>query len=296
VNRDAILAGVPEALDRARRALDWLKGIAYVFQDEIDSFANFPTLFMGLVDEQGRLDPYDGILRVCNERGEQVLDLRDHRKYGDVIGEHVEPWTYLKFPYFKPLGYPDGIYRVGPLARLVCADRCGTPIADRELSEFRLRIGRAPMSSFHYHWARLIEAIYGIERIAELLQLPHILDDRVQAIASVNRLEGVGTSEAPRGTLIHHYKIDRHGIMTWANLIIATGHNNLAMNRGVKQVAQRFVDGERLQEGMLNRVEAVVRAFDPCLSCSTHAWGKMPLQIDLRNAAGEVVDTVARKA
>lgn len=295
-NRDAILEGVPAALDRARRALEWLKSIAFRFQDEIDVFANFPTLFVGLVDEDGSLDHYDGVLRVCDERGEKVVELRDHRKYGQLIGEHVEPNSYLKSPYFLPRGYPDGIYRVGPLARLVCADRCGTPVADRELSEFRLRIGRAPSSSFHYHWARLIEAIYGVERIAQLLADPVILDQRVQATAGVNRLEGVGISEAPRGTIVHHYRITPDGQMQWANLIIATGHNNLAMNRGVKQVAERFVDGNRLQEGMLNRVEAVIRAFDPCLSCSTHAWGQMPLRIQLCDARGRLVDQLSRDA
>lgn len=293
-NREAILAGVPEALERARRALDWLKSIAYKFQEEIEVFANFPTLFMGLVDSEGRLDHYDGLVRVCDERGEKLVDLADHRKYGELIGEHVEPWTYLKFPYFLPRGYPDGIYRVGPLARLVCAERCGTPVADRELSDFRLRLGRAPSSSFHFHWARLIEAIYGVERIAQLLDDPTVLDERVQATAGVNRLEGVGISEAPRGTLIHHYRISPEGQMRWANLIIATGHNNLAMNRGVRQVAEHYIRGERIAEGILNRVEAVIRAFDPCLSCSTHAWGKMALRIELRNAQGQVVDQVVR--
>mgnify|MGYP006276869749 CR=1 FL=1 len=293
-HRSAILEGIPAALDRARRALDWLKSIAFRFQDEIDVFANFPTLHMGLVNERGELDHYDGALRVCDEEGKTLTQLREPRRYGELIGEHVEPWTYLKFPYYAPRGYPDGIYRVGPLSRLVCADRCGTPIADHELSEFRLRIGRAPTSSFHYHWARLIEAVYGIERIEQLLNDPDILDDRVQATAGVNRLEGVGISEAPRGTLIHHYRITPDGQMKWANLIIATGHNNLAMNRGVRQVAERFVDGNSLQEGMLNRVEAVVRAFDPCLSCSTHAWGQMPLRIELRDAQGAIVDTQSR--
>ncbi|MFO0904997.1 MAG: Ni/Fe hydrogenase subunit alpha [Pirellulales bacterium] len=295
-NRDAILAGVPAALDRARRALEWLKSVAYRFQQEIEVFANFPTLHMGLVDPHGALDHYDGVLRVCDETGATIAELKEPRRYGELIGEHVEPWTYLKFPYFQPRGFPDGIYRVGPLSRLVCADRCGTPVADHELSEFRLRIGRAPTSSFHYHWARLIEAVYGVERIEQLLRDPGILAERVQATAGVNRLEGVGISEAPRGTLVHHYQITPDGQMKWANLIIATGHNNLAMNRGVKQVAQRFVDGARLHEGMLNRVEAVVRAFDPCLSCSTHAWGQMPLRIELRSAAGQILDSLARNS
>ncbi|MFM7070836.1 MAG: Ni/Fe hydrogenase subunit alpha [Planctomycetota bacterium] len=293
-HRDAIREGLAEAFDRARRVLDWLASTVHRFEQEIESFANFPTLFMGLVGPDGQLEHYDGALRVCDARGAVVVDIHDPRRYGEYIGEHVEPWSYLKSPYFRPGGYPDGIYRVGPLARLICAERCGTPLADEALTVFRERWGRAPSSSFHYHWARLIEIVYGLERIARLLDDPAILDERVQSTAGVNRLEGVGISEAPRGTIIHHYKISPDGLMQWANLIIATGHNNLAMNRGVKQVAERFVDGKRLEEGMLNRVEAVVRAFDPCLSCSTHAWGQMPLEIQLRDAAGQIVDRLVR--
>lgn len=293
-DRDEILEGVPKALLRAHRALDWLKAEAHKFQDEIDVFANFESLFLGMVSSTGDLELYDGPLRFCDAQGQGVVDVPDHRSYGDYIAEHVEPWTFLKFPYFKPRGYEQGMYRVGPLARLVVANRCGTPQADRELSEFRLRIGRAPTSSFYYHWARLIEAIYGIEQIQKLLSAPDICETHVQSTAGVNRLEGIGISEAPRGTLIHHYRVDRHGQMRWANLIIATGHNNTALNRGVRQVAERFVDGNQLQEGMLNRVEAVVRAFDPCLSCSTHAWGQMQLRIQLRTADGTIVDELRR--
>lgn len=293
-HRDAIREGLAEAFERARRVLDWLASTVHRFEQEIESFANFPTLFMGLVGPDGLLEHYDGALRVCDAHGAVVVDIHDPRRYGEYIGEHVEPWSYLKSPYFRPGGYPDGIYRVGPLARLICAERCGTPLADEALTVFRERWGRAPSSSFHYHWARLIEIVYGLERISRLLDDPAILDERVQSTAGVNRLEGVGISEAPRGTIIHHYKISPDGLMQWANLIIATGHNNLAMNRGVKQVAERFVDGHRLEEGMLNRVEAVVRAFDPCLSCSTHAWGQMPLEIQLRDAAGQIVDRLVR--
>ncbi len=295
-HRDAIRAGIADAFERARRTLDWLAAAAHRFERESDAFANFPTLFMGLVGPEGQLEHYDGVLRVCDARGAVVVDMHDPRRYGEYIGEHVEPWSYLKSPYYRPGGYPDGIYRVGPLARLVCAERCGTPAADEALGAFRARWGRAPSSSFHYHWARLIEIVYGLERIEQLLEDPAILDSRVQSTAGVNRLEGVGISEAPRGTIIHHYKIAPDGLMQWANLIIATGHNNLAMNRGVRQVAERFVDGQRLEEGMLNRVEAVVRAFDPCLSCSTHAWGQMPLEIRLLDAAGQVVDRIVRAA
>jgi NAD-reducing hydrogenase large subunit len=293
-HRDAIRAGIADAFERVRRTLDWLVSAVDRFEREIDAFANFPTLFMGLVGPDGQLEHYDGTLRVCDARGAVVVDIRDPRRYGEYIGEHVEPWSYLKSPYYRPGGYPEGIYRVGPLARLVCAERCGTSVADEALAAFRARWGRAPSSSFHYHWARLIEIVYGLERIQQLLEDPAILESRVQSTAGVNRLEGVGISEAPRGTIIHHYKISSDGLMQWANLIIATGHNNLAMNRGVKQVAERFVDGDRLEEGMLNRVEAVVRAFDPCLSCSTHAWGQMPLEIQLCDAAGQIIDRLVR--
>ncbi len=293
-DRDAILAAIPDALERIGRGLERFHAVQDNYPAEVDAFANFPTLFAGLVNAEGTLEHYDGTLRFVDEQARPVAELAHPRDYPDFIGEAVENYTYLKFPYFKPRGYPEGIYRVGPLARLVVAERCGTPLADRELGLFRSRLGRAPQSSFHYHWARLVEILYGIEKIRELLEEPDILDEHVRARARPNRFEGVGISEAPRGTLIHHYKIDKHGLMTWANMIIATGHNNLAMNRGVKQVAERFIDGRKLQEGMLNRVEAVIRCFDPCLSCSTHALGQMPLRVELKGPEGEVFDVLTR--
>jgi NAD-reducing hydrogenase large subunit len=206
----------------------------------------------------------------------------------------VHPWTYLKTTYYKPLGYPDGIYRVGPLARLNVIDGCHTPRAGQEWAEFRELDRGAVLSSFYYHYARLIEIIYSLESMEQLLTAPGILDTNVRAHASANNSEGVGMSEAPRGTLVHHYKVDGNGLITWANLIIATGHNNAAMNRGVLQVARHFVHGNRLTEGMLNRVEAVIRAFDPCLSCSTHADGRMALEVQLLSSGGELLDTLRR--
>jgi len=223
-----------------------------------------------------------------------VADKLDPTNYQEYMGEAVEPDSYLKSPYYKPRGYPEGIYRVGPLARLNIADRCGTPRADQEWAEFRELDRGAVLSSFYYHYARLIEIIYGIERIELLLNDPDILSKHVRAFAGPNNLEGIGVSEAPRGTLIHHYKVDENGLMVWANMIIATGHNNLALNRGVLQVAKHFVNGNKLTEGMLNRVEAVVRAFDPCLSCSTHAAGHMALQIKLLDPDGVVLDELHR--
>ena len=214
--------------------------------------------------------------------------------YEDYLGEAVEPWSYLKSAYWKAAGYPDGLYRVGPLARLNVIDRLGTEEADAELAEYRQRLGRYPTSSFHYHYARLVEILHCIDAIAVLLDSPDILDQNVLARADVNRHEGVGVAEAPRGTLIHHYRVDDDGLIRWVNLVIATGHNNLAMNRGVLEVARRYVDGQRLTEGMLNRVEAVIRCYDPCLSCSTHALGQMALRLQLIGPDGAVVDELAR--
>jgi NAD-reducing hydrogenase large subunit len=212
--------------------------------------------------------------------------------YAAHIGEASLPDSYLKAPYYRPVGFPDGIYRVGPLARLNVAERCGTPEADAELEEYRGRFGRIVQSGFHYHYARLIEALYALERMQQLLDDPAILGTKVRAHAGVNSSEGTGIIEAPRGTLIHNYRVDDNGAITWANLIVATGRNNLAMSRGVLQVAKRFVDGNKIQEGALNRVSALIRAYDPCLSCSTHAIGLAPVVVELRSSDGRLLDEV----
>ncbi|NDJ87251.1 MAG: Ni/Fe hydrogenase subunit alpha [Chloroflexi bacterium] len=292
--RDAILAGIPEAKATTQRTLEWFKSILGDYREEISAFANFSTMFMGLVGPDNTLEFYDGQLRMMDAGGNIINPNIPPYEYQDYIGEAAEEWSYLKSPYYRPVGYPDGLYRVGPLARLNIAERAGTPLADAEMEEFKQLSLQERMSSFYFHYARLIEILHGIERIEELLHAPDILDPRVQATASANSPEGVGISEAPRGTLIHHYRIDTQGIMTWANLIIATGNNNLAMDRGVAQAAKHFVKGEKIEEGMLNRVEAVIRAFDPCLSCSTHAVGQMPLHIELLSPDGAVVDQVQR--
>jgi NAD-reducing hydrogenase large subunit len=292
--RDKIRAMLPEALEIGQRTINWFKRTLDQFSAEARAFGNFPTWFMGLVTPQGGLEHYDGFLRICNANGGVVEDMIAPERYQEFIAEATEPFSYMKFPYLRKEGYPEGIYRVGPLARLNIIDRCGTPVADQEWAEFRELHRGVVLSSFHYHYARLIEIIYTAERIGELLDDPHILNKHVRALARVNAEEGVGVSEAPRGTLIHHYKVDSNGLITWANLIIATGHNNLAMNKGVLQVAQRFVDGNKIQEGMLNRVEALIRCYDPCLSCATHAVGSMPLRVELVSPDGEVVDECCR--
>lgn len=294
--RDTLLALLPEALEIAKRSYAFYKTLVPRFEDEIAHFGTEPTLFLSLVSRTGQLEHYDGLLRIKDAKGRLIEDGVDPHHYGSLIGETVEDFSYMKFPYYKPFGYPQGVYRVGPLARLNNADSCGTPYADVALAEFRMLQESGPVnSSFHYHYARLVEIIYAIEMMGRLLHDPEILDSRVRARARSNRSEGIGVAEAPRGMLMHHYRIDEAGLITWVNLIIATGHNNLAMNQSIRQVARTYVDGKQLREGMLNRVEAVVRCFDPCLSCASHAVGQMPLWIELRDAEGRLLDTLNRR-
>jgi NAD-reducing hydrogenase large subunit len=292
--RAAILQEIPDARARARRTLEWFKANVATWADEVAHLGEFPSLHMGLVHESGNAAYSDGLLRVVDGNGWVLADGVDPRSYWDYLGETVEPWSYLKSTYFKPLGYPAGIYRVGPLARLNVVERLGTLAADAELAEYRERLGRYPSSSFHYHYARLIEIVHCIDMIDEILSDPDILNPHVRARAQVNRNEGVGVSEAPRGVLIHHYRVDDDGLVQWVNLVIATGHNNLAMNRSVLQTARHYVHGADVKEGMLNRVEAVIRCYDPCLSCSTHAVGQMPLLVDIRDVEGALIRQVSR--
>lgn len=289
--RQTILAMLPEGIELVQQTLVWFRGVLHQYADEIAAFAAFRTLFMGLVNEADELEMYDGKLRLVDGERHKIVDGLAPEEYARFIGEAVETHTYLKSPFYKPLGYPDGVYRVGPLARLNLVSACGTPRADEALAYFRTLDAQ---SSFHYHYARLIEMLYCFEQIEVLLNTSDILSERVRAHAQPNNSEGIGVAEAPRGTLIHHYRIDDNGLITYANLIIATGHNNLAMDRGVLEVAKRYVHGARLNEGMLNRVEAMIRAFDPCLSCSTHAIGKMPLRLQLLDPQGQVIEEIER--
>ena len=292
--RDEILAMMPEAFHSIKLALAAYKQIADSFRPEIEVFANFPTNYLGLINEDESIEFTDGLLRLIGPGGHVIEDGITANHFTEIVGEAVEPYSYTKFAYYKPLGYPNGSYRVGPLARLNIVRTMGTPLADIELAEFKQLALGPVQSSFYYHHARLIDILYGIEKIEQILSDPHILDKHVRAVAGVNRLEGAGQAEAPRGTLHHHYKVDENGLITWANLVIATGQNNNAMNRGVAQAARHYIKDGKFTEGLLNRVEAVVRTFDPCLSCSTHAFGQMPLAISLLSADGKVVDQVVR--
>ena len=298
-NRDYLRSRLPEAFATVQSALAFFKQYAEMHAEEVDHFGNFPTLFAGLVSKEGGLwEHYDGYLRIMDSEGRILVDQFDPRRYAEIIGEAVEPWSYLKSPYYKPLGYPDGAYRVGPLARLNICSGMGTPLADAELAEFRQR-GNAQgivTSSFMYHYARLIEILAALERIQMLLEDADILSPRVRASGGINKLHGVGVSEAPRGTLFHDYEVDERGMIRRVNLIIATGQNNIAMNRTVKQIAQHWIHGATngIPEGLLNRVEAGIRAFDPCLSCSTHAIGQMPMVVTLIDSQGRVIAEARR--
>jgi NAD-reducing hydrogenase large subunit len=289
--RDRFLAAIPQAFATTEKTLGIFKSVLDGFAEEIANFGSEPTMYAGLVDHAGNLQLYDGVLRFRAADGTVVQDVAAEH-YSQFVAEATVNNSYLKAPFYRPMGYPAGIYRVGPLGRINTAEAMGTPRADAELVEFRQRFGRLAHSSFLYHYARLIEVLYALECMKVLLQEPDVLDTHVRATAGVNALEGVGMIEAPRGTLIHHYKVDENGAIVWANLIVATGHNHRAISDGVRQVSEHFIHGDRLREGMLNRVSALVRAYDPCLSCSTHAMGAPALDISLVDSQGALLDRI----
>lgn len=292
--RERIRAWLPEAYATTQTAFDLFKKTIETHRKEIQIFGNFPSLFMGLVDPEGAWEHHGGKLRFTDSSGSVIADQLDPQKYYDYISESVQPNSYLKSPYYTPLGLPEGMYRVGPLARLNVAEHMGTPKADAELKKFK-KMGRgAVTSSFLYHYARLIEILASIERIEAYLEDPELLSDELRAEAGINSLRGVGVSEAPRGTLFHDYTVDRDGLLKKVNLIVATGQNNLAMNRTVAQIARHYVQGNDIPEPMLNRIEHGIRCYDPCLSCSTHAVGQMPLQVRLLAPDGSVLKEVIR--
>jgi len=264
-------------------------------QREIQIYGNFPSLFMGLVAEDGTWEHHGGKLRFTDSSGSIIADQIEVARYAEFIGEAVQNSSYLKSPYYLPLGFPDGIYRVGPLARLNICERMGAPKADAELRKFK-RLGRGAItSSFLYHYARLIEILASIEYVERYLDDPELSSDYLRADAGINSLRGVGASEAPRGTLFHDYTVDRNGLLQKVNLIVATGQNNLAMNQTVAQIARHYIrGGTEIPEPLLNRVEHGIRCYDPCLSCSTHAVGQMPLRVQLIGADGTVLNEVTR--
>lgn len=294
-DRDELLSEIDIMISYIQEGISLAKDWIEKNKETVEEFGVLSTGYMGLVTDEGGLELYDGKVKLIDKDG-NLLELFDGSKYLDYIGEHVEDWSYLKFPFYKKLGWPDGVYRVGPLARLNVAEKIDTPLAQEEFKNFKSINGGKPVEgSLYYHYARLIEDLFAAERAKELLLDPDILSDDIVTTTGKILPEGVGVIEAPRGTLIHHYWVDNKGTIVKANLIVATGHNNWAMSKGVEEVAKRYVDGKNLTEGMLNRVEGLIRCYDPCLSCSTHAVGKMPMVINIiSSSTGEVIGSVKR--
>jgi NAD-reducing hydrogenase large subunit len=297
--RDSFLKGaapfnVDQMIAWSQAAIDLFKDYHAKNKDVVDGFAAFPSNHLSLVRKDGALDFYHGVLRAVDAEGRKVLDDVDYRDYLDYIGEEVRSWSYMKFPYLKSLGKADGWYRVGPLARLNTCDYVPSPMAQKAFEDYKAYTDGKPNNmSLHTHWARLIELLHSAEVIKELL-----LDKDLQGTHLVKKgrkvPEGVGLIEAPRGTLFHHYRVDENDQIAMANLIVSTTNNNEPMNRAVHWVAESVLAGDReITEGMLNRVEVAIRAYDPCLSCATHALGHMPLEVVLRDERNNVV---ARKA
>jgi len=294
--RAKIRAWLPEAYATTKVAFDLWQKTMETHQREIQIYGNFPSLFMGLVASDGTWEHHGGKLRFKDSSGSIIADQFDALNYADYIGESVQGNSYLKSPYYKPLGFPEGIYRVGPLARLNVCEQMGVPQADAELKKFKKLGHGAVTSSFLYHYARLIEILASIEYVERYMDDPELSGDDLRADVGINCLRGVGVSEAPRGTLFHDYTVDRNGLLQKVNLIVATGQNNLAMNQTVAQIARHYVHekNQQISEPMLNRVEHGIRCYDPCLSCSTHAVGQMPLHVQLIAPDGSVLNEVAR--
>jgi NAD-reducing hydrogenase large subunit len=292
--RDHILAGVDEAISTVKVGLQIMKDWATSHQEDVDKFAVFPTGYFGLVTPENGLELYDGKIRLIDRDGKQ-LECFEPRNYLDHIAEHVENWSYLKFPYYKKLGYPDGVYRVGPLGRLNISDKIDTPQAHAELKLWKqINNGKPVENTLYYHYARLIENLFAVEKVAVLLHDPDILSTDILNTRRDFKGVGVGVVEAPRGTLIHHYWAKENGQLEKVNLIVSTGHNNWAMSNSVDSVAKTYISGHEVTEGLLNRVEAAIRAHDPCLSCSTHAVGQMPLELELLEADGSPFRIIRR--
>jgi len=292
-DREEILSKVDEAITICQLGIEIIKDFQTKQKEFVESFASFPSAYLGTIDPHGNLEIYDGKLRLLDAKGFVLEDQVPGDNYLSIVEERVEDWSYMKFPYYKKMGYPGGIYRVGPLARLNVVDGITTPLASQEFQEFK-KLGDGGMveGSLYFHYARLIEALYAAEMIGKLLQNDEICSTEIRASSSKYNEEGIGVLEAPRGTLFHHYWVDRSGAIRKANIIVATQNNNLAMNRAIYLVARDYVKADKLTEGMLNRVEVAIRCYDPCLSCATHALGQMPLSIQLISASGEMVDEI----
>jgi NAD-reducing hydrogenase large subunit len=292
--RDYLLKEIDQVIALSQSAVELIKTIYSARTDFHNKFGSYRSSFMSLVRENGAMDLYHGGLRAKDEFNQTIFDYIDYNHYWDYIHEEVKSWSYMKFPFIPSKGRKEGWYRVGPLARINNCDFIPTPLAEKERKAFREFCGgSATQATLAYHWARMIEMLYAAEVIKELLD-----DDDLQSedlLSSGERqLRGVGVIEAPRGILIHHYRINEDEQIVRANLIVATTHNNQAMNEAVRRVALQYLDGQQISEGLLNHIEVAIRAFDPCLSCATHAIGKMPLEVELFDAGGALIQRLIK--
>jgi len=293
---DYLKKDIDQMVDWGQDAVGLIKKIFFEHFDYHMEFATIESNMLSLVASNGAFDIYHGGLRARDKSGATIFDQVDYTRYSDYLKEGVKNWSYMKFPFIDSLGPDNGWYRVGPLARVNNCNFFTTPLAERERQEFKnVGNGKPVQSSLAYHWARLIELLHCTEAIKELLS-----DKDLSGKDLVNKGEmqsvGIGVIEAPRGTLFHHYEIDADGIVKKANLIVSTTNNNQAMNESIRQVANHYLDGQQLTEPLLNQIEVAIRAYDPCLSCATHALGKMPLEIQLMNEHDELIDRLEKRA
>jgi F420-non-reducing hydrogenase large subunit len=298
--RQKLIPMANEVLEFAKFSIAFAKENLFAkYMDAIETIGVIKTGFLGTVTDDGTLDLYDGKARLMKPDG--TYDEFPYDQYTEYISEHIEPWTYLKFPYAKKWGEfsmdidnPSGIYRTNSLARMNVCDKISTPLAQAELEEFREKFGRPAQYSLLYNWARLIELLYNAEKVVELLNDPEITSTETRVPVTPRAARGVGSVEAPRGTLIHDYETDENGMVTNVNLIVGTTHNNAPINMSVKQTAKALIKDGKYDQGTLNKVEMAIRAYDPCLSCATHKLdGSIAVKIEIRNARGEIVDTLA---
>lgn len=293
--RDAFLKDIGQILDWSAGALKIAKDYTLQHFDEVSSFASFASNHLSIVRPDGAHDIYEGGLRATNAQGDKIFDHVDNQRYADYIAEEVKPWSYMKFPFIRSVGPENGWYRVGPLARVNNCDFFDTPRAEKARKEFKaLTNGKPNNLTMAYHWSRMIEVLHSAETIERLLHDPD-LQGKDLVVKGARRDEGVGIIEAPRGTLFHHYKVNRDDQITMANLIVSTTNNNEPMNRAVQRVAEKYLSGTpTITEGLLNHIEVAIRAYDPCLSCATHAMGQMPLEVAILDHQGQLIDRKVR--
>ncbi len=292
--RDSLKAELPQMLAWAQDSVDIAKQLHAQNPVLYNAFGSFRSNLLSIVRADGAMDLYDGVLRVRDDRGTILADGVADQNYLDLIEEEVRSWSYMKFPHLKSLGRELGWYRVGPLARVQNCDFIPSPRAEDERQAF-VAWGQGDLvnGSLAYHWARMIELLHAVEVIGELLDDPALLSGDLVS-TGVRRAHGVGIIEAPRGTLIHDYDVGEDDLVTRCNLIVSTTHNNQAMNEAVRSVAREHLSGHELTEGLLNHIEVAIRAYDPCLSCATHALGQMPLDVTLLGADGAQLDRVQK--